>query len=260
MTYKNNFVVVIKSNGRILRETNGEILLPFGKEYSIILKNLNSRRAVVSIDIDGKDVLDSKRIVVNANSTVELKGEKVGGSVRNRFKFIEKTDQISKYRGDRVEDGLIRVEVWFEEPYKPITYYKSSYWTYPYWTYTDTSWDSYTSSKSDINVDTLNSMACCYSISTSSSESSSSSNSLLNCANKDGITVKGSDTKQDFKSTWVNTLELQSTVITLSLKGFKEKRVVKEPVFIKTMFICETCGSKNKSFNKFCGRCGTRLV
>jgi len=59
MVYSKKFVAVIKCNGKILRETSkdNDVILPFGAEYSILLKNLDHRRAVAEVSIDGVDVL-----------------------------------------------------------------------------------------------------------------------------------------------------------------------------------------------------------
>jgi len=265
MTYKDNFVVVIKSNGKILRESNGEVLLPFGSEYEILLKNLDSRRAVASVSIDGKDVLGGVRVIVPANESVELKGEMDGSKVRYKFKFIEKTEQISEYRGDRVEDGLVRVEVWFEESYNsnnwtwttPIIYpwYQPSY---PQWTYTSTETGGAVGRQISHTTDNTGGFATGGVV--------DNTPILMSCCNQecaipkgDGITVKGSDVKQDFGIGYTNTLESQSTVITLCLKGYKGGKVVSKPMFTTTKYVCPTCGKHNKSLNKFCNGCGTRL-
>ena len=58
MTYKDQFVVEVKTDGQILRVRDGAVYLPYGCEYSILLKNLNSKKASVKISIDGEDVLD----------------------------------------------------------------------------------------------------------------------------------------------------------------------------------------------------------
>jgi hypothetical protein len=58
MMYSNRFVCSVKVNGKILREQSGTVTLPFGCEYEILLKNLNSRRAMVSVSVDGKDATD----------------------------------------------------------------------------------------------------------------------------------------------------------------------------------------------------------
>ena len=42
--YLNKVAVAIKSNGKVLREQGDNVYIPFGSEYSIQVKNLNSVR------------------------------------------------------------------------------------------------------------------------------------------------------------------------------------------------------------------------
>ena len=70
MTYKKNFVAAIKVNGKVLRESSDRVELPFGSEYSILLKNLDSVRMQARITIDGVDAVDW--VVINPNSSVEI--------------------------------------------------------------------------------------------------------------------------------------------------------------------------------------------
>jgi len=116
MVYTNKFVAVIKCNGKILREVSKEndVILPFGAEYSILLKNLDNRRAVAEVSIDGTDVLDGRRLVIDANDDTELKGVMVNNAVKNAFKFIQKTEKIQDHRGDKIDDGFIRIKFGFE--------------------------------------------------------------------------------------------------------------------------------------------------
>jgi len=107
MTYKNYFVVEVKSKGKILRVKNGVISLPFGSEYSIFLKNLNSRRASVKVHVDGQDILDCHSLILEPNSGTELEGFLNGTVARNKFKFIQKTKEIQDHRGDKIDDGII---------------------------------------------------------------------------------------------------------------------------------------------------------
>jgi len=59
---------------------------------------------------------------------------------------------------------------------------------------------------------------------------------------------------------YTNQLEDNSTVIILKLKGTNSKgQFIKEPVEVKTKIICETCGRRNKSNNRYCSNCGTSL-
>ena len=107
MTYNQKLVAVVKVNGKVLRDTDDVIRLPFGSEYEIYLKNLNSQRAVVNISIDGQDVLDGNRLVIDPNTEYALEGFMKDRKVRNKFKFINKTKEIADYRGDNVDDGII---------------------------------------------------------------------------------------------------------------------------------------------------------
>jgi hypothetical protein len=252
MVYKNAVVVVVKCNGKILRESDGCVEIPFGSEYTILIKNLESKRAVVDVEIDGETVTDP-RVVIDANSSLELVGFKKGSEVKNRFKFIEKTKEISDYRGDKIEDGIIRVEVWFEKPIEYVT----STWTYSWPTQKEFWWGSGWQLTND------------YILYSNRSESVGCSNSCHYCSsmisdsqqNKEGITVEGSDTSQKFTPTHVNTLEDKSTVITLKLCGKVLGNVkVEVPLTVDTKLTCKYCGRVSKSSAKFCSRCGARLL
>ena len=116
MTYKDNFVTEVKCNGKILRVRDGAVHLPFGSEYTLLLKNLNSRKASVTVHIDGQDVLDYNSLILEPNSSTELEGFLSGTVARNRFKFIQKTKEVQDHRGDKIGDGLVRVEFAFEKP------------------------------------------------------------------------------------------------------------------------------------------------
>jgi len=140
MVYKDRFVAVVKCNGKVLREKDDTVTLPFGSEYSLLLKNLESRKAVVNVSIDGQDVVDGS-LILDPNSEVELEGFLKGYQVKNKFKFIQKTEEITKHRGDRIDDGVIRIEYRFEKKIEEeIVYrrrYRRCYPPYiPYWTWT----------------------------------------------------------------------------------------------------------------------------
>jgi hypothetical protein len=273
MTYADNFVVEVKQNGKILRVKNGAVYLPFGSEYSILLKNLNSKRASVKISIDGEDVLDNSSLVLDANASTELKGFLRGNVARNRFKFINKTKEISDHRGDRADDGLLRVEFAFEKPQpKPwimntikevhhhhnppmdITYYGTNAdWRYrstlnsgrgmaPQSVYTASVGEKNCSNESNVTMDSLG------------------VENISAIPNADeGITVKGSEVNQEFRYTTLSDLE-KSTVVVIVLKGLTETgQTIAEPVTTQEKLVCKTCGTKSKSSFKFCPTCGTFL-
>lgn len=122
MMYSNKFVASVKCGGRIMREQKETVLLPFGSEYSVLLKNLSTKRARVGVTIDGDDVLDGNKLVVNPNEDYELQRFIINGNLHTgpRFKFIEKTGQVSEVRGDRIDDGILRVTYAFEMSYAPL--------------------------------------------------------------------------------------------------------------------------------------------
>jgi len=255
--YKNDFVVVLKNNGHILREIDNIVSLPFGEEYSILCKNLNSRRALIDIQVDGKDVLNNKKIIINGNDEIELKGFMDGMNIKNRFKFIQKTKEISEYRGDFIDDGIVRVHFQFEKPVKEPEYY----------IYNDFSYMEPTKLKSNSLGQYSNEFFCnsihnfCDTGISNSTDKISTRNMSRSINNEEGITVKGSQCNQRFREGYIGELESSSYVITLKLKGITDNNhIVYKPITIKTKLKCETCGKASKSHAKFCDRCGTSLI
>lgn len=112
MMYKSGFIACCKVDGKILREDAGVVTLPFGCEYSVLLKNLNSVRAQVKVSVDGTDATEGTWLIVPANGELELERYIRNGNFDrgNRFKFIERTAQIEANKGIGASDGLIRVE------------------------------------------------------------------------------------------------------------------------------------------------------
>ena len=118
MMYANKLVASLKANGKILREFKDTVYIPFGSEYSFLLKNLNTTRALVNVFIDGEDMTPGG-LVLNAGQEVDLERSIKGGNLKegNRFKFIERTSAIENGpRGVKLEDGLVRIEFQFEKP------------------------------------------------------------------------------------------------------------------------------------------------
>lgn len=121
MMYNQKLVASIKTKGKILREFKDTVYIPFGSEYSILLKNLNTVRAVVNVFIDGENAVPGG-LVIDPGRSVDLERWIKNGNLTegNRFKFIERTAKIEEGpRGIKEEDGLIRVEYQFEIP-RPI--------------------------------------------------------------------------------------------------------------------------------------------
>lgn len=256
--YKDKFVVSLKSGKKILREDKDTIYLPFGTEYSIFMKNLESRRAIVSISVDGEDVLDGNQIVVRPNSELELEGFMKGKTATNKFRFIQKTDKISEHRGDRIDDGLIRIEFQYEQEkpeWSPVT----TLYSHTFGGGIPKGMNTRGGDNSR-GIDT-GAYFGKLSTTTSASYSADTTISANTAVVEDGITVKGSEVNQAFNKVTVDTLESTKHVIVLNLKGVKEDQItpVVEAVTVKTPKVCPTCGTNNKSINKYCRECSTYL-
>lgn len=255
--YKNNFIVCLKTKkGKILKDdNNGVVRLPFGSEYSIYLKNLNSRKAKVEISIDGEDVLDGNSIIVNSNEISEIKGFLKGDKAKNAFKFIEKIKEISEYRGDKIDDGIVRVKITYEkEKIEMSQYIYGDNWfapnIQPQITYSASTQEvksiarpsrpSEFLTQNCVNLDNLE---------------------TNNINNTDGITVHGESINQEFEKSDIGILEENSTVIILKITGYKENnKKVEKPITVKTKIMCPVCNNKCESTDKFCSRCGNCLV
>lgn len=259
MVYNKKLISVIKVNGKVLREDGDTVKLPFGSEYSIFLKNLNSTRASVKVNIDGIDVLGGSSLVVNPNSEWDLKGFiNEFGVMTNKFKFIEKTEQISNHRGDRIDDGFIRIEFAFEKVasyYHPPVYRNVYHHHNVYHSFNSGSGDSipksvYTSSSGNDFNSSLRSI---------SPQNQVVENVIVNHANDEGITVKGSEINSSLSFTTMGELESPEVTI-IRLKGISNNgNIVKQAITVDTKIICPTCGTSSKSNVKFCSTCGTML-
>lgn len=268
MMYKKNLVVAVKVNGQVLRESSDRVELPFGSEYSILLKNLDTVRVQAKISIDGQDA--SGWLVVNPNDSMEVERFVKNLDRGNRFKFIERTDKIESHRGVKAEDGLIRVEFKREKVYETPkvvehhTYHHHDYdYTWPYWKYNYRTWPYYEPFVTYTSTSGLGATQC--SVNTSCGQLKAQSFNLMrSSANMDiveqeaGITVPGSVSEQKFVSVSDFATE-KSEVIVLHLVGKVGGTQIKTAKTVRTKLSCETCGKKNKSNVKFCAECGTSL-
>lgn len=285
MMYNNKLVASLKANGKILREFKDTVYCPFGAEYSILLKNLNTVRALVHVFIDGEDMIPDG-LVLNAGQEVDLERSIKNGNLTegNRFKFIERTGAVEQHRGVKLEDGLIRIEYQFEIP-RPVISIPDNFWknnirggtgdyygpTHDVWCTTNSplrskssgiggssmsSYEHYsaTASTTSASLSTDN-----FSLRSSGYDATnvSSSHQLLNDT---GITVPGSKSEQKFTTTTMGALDPVKHSIVLKILGeTPDNEPVRTPVTVKHKPKCVTCGKQNKATAKFCTECGTAL-
>lgn len=247
--YSNKLAAAIKSNGKVLREFGDTVYIPFSSEYSILVKNLNTVRAIANIYLDGENVAPGG-IVINAGSEIDLERWIKNGNLTdgNKFKFIERTASIEDHRGIKLEDGIIRIEYQFEKVFNfngPIF----GGLNYP----------------TGVRGGVLGSPEMTYGVAQCATNSvlrASASDVTVKSfvANDAGITVPGSHSTQKFQT--VNSFPLESEKHSLVFKLLGEtadNKPVLQPITVKAKPKCQTCGHTNKATSKFCNKCGTAL-
>ena len=246
--YSNNLAVAIKSSGKVLREFDDQVFLPYGSEYSIFIKNKNTVRASAKIEIDGIDVTQGVSLIVNPNDEIELErfiknGNLVNG---NRFKFIERTAQIENHRGIKVEDGLVRIEFQFEKP-RPILTVSPNFY--------DTNITHYYAKGLTGNIGAQG-LARGF----DSGMTNCSYSNQVSASASFGITAPGSVSNQEFNTVSTFDLESRKHVIILRLMGQHQGKTISKTVTTRSRTACVTCGIISKSTAaKFCQQCGTSL-
>lgn len=293
--YDAKLVVAVLANGKVLREQGDTVYLPFGHEYTLRFKNLNTVRALVRVSVDGQDATEgTSGLIVQANDTLDLERFIKGGNLGagNRFKFIERTARIENGpRGVQMEDGLIRVEFEFEK--QPV---KVEYETIKR-TLVDTIWDRrigtpyiyprefYCSTNAiggTVGGDgklskgvggVSRGMASGATFTCTSGEGilmntattttdavAAAQNAAHAYVNQVGITVPGAVSEQKFSTGAWFPVDGQKHVMVLKLLGVHGEQPITKPLTVKTKQKCTTCGHINKSVSRFCSECGTGLI
>jgi hypothetical protein len=297
MMYENKMAVAILANGRVLREVKDTVYMPFGQDYVIRFKNMNSLRALVRVSVDGQDATEGTSLIVPANGTVDLERFLKASNLEqgHKFKFIERTAKIEDGpRGIKVEDGLIRVEFEFEKQHAKIEdvytrqHFINDYWHRPIYRSTPIYGDVWCSTELKSvagTAATLSSNSSTASLSSEASGTATTQQATFNMANMKamaasvspeaqatvnnafvpdqalvGITVPGAISEQKFTTGAWFAVDGQKHVMILKLMGTYGDVAVEEPVTVKTKIECPTCGTKSQPGVKFCGECGTSLV
>ena len=273
--YNSKLVASIKANGKVLREFKDTVYIPFGSEYSVLLKNLNTIRALINVYIDGDNVVPGG-LVLNAGQEVDLERAIRNGNMSegNRFKFIERTSNIEDHRGIKLEDGLIRVEYQFEKVYPKypnLTWTAPSqpYYGDPTWTVNNSVLRSTYTGGTTTSAYSHPGVACSDASYATASASLNNmtvgatlSASSFNAApqSETGITVPGSKSEQKFvTASWFATESETHNIILKLLGETPDNMEVREPITVKTKPKCVTCGKQNRATDKFCSECGTFL-
>lgn len=248
--YGNKLAAAIKVNGKVLREFNKDtVYIPFASEYSFLIKNLNTKRCLINVYVDG-DNQTPGGLVLNAGQEVDLERSIKNGNLTegNRFKFIERTSNIEQHRGVKLEDGIVRIEFQFEQ-YHPMNF-----------VFNKGVADAYNPGgvypQGGI-MRSIGAMDVSYSATNSISAMASATSASYNDT---GITVPGSRSTQSFSTTTIGTMETEKHTMVFKLLGeTPDNAPVRAPVTTKHKPKCTTCGKQNKATAKFCTECGTAL-
>lgn len=255
MMYNNKFVMAIKHNGEVLKEFKDTVYVPFGSEYSIFLKNLNTVRATAKIWIDSNLVTEGVDLVVPPNGSIDLERFIKNGNMNqgNRFKFIERNSVVEQYRGIGAEDGLIRVEFKFEKVVPK--YHWNNFGTATY----KSLGDNIIRSRSISDGTVPCSAEFTYSNCSDSLDTFDCDTTSKGVINEAGITAAGSISDQTFTTIGWFATEDESYSMVLKLLGKTSESPVMAPVLVSSKPKCVTCGKNNKASSKFCSACGTSL-
>jgi len=283
MMFNSKCVASVKANGKILREFKDTVYLPFGAEYSLLIKNLNSVRMLFNVYIDGENHTP-QGFVLYPGQEIDLERSLKNGSLTqgNKFKFIERSGAVEAHRGIKLEDGIVRIEYQFERYIAPPPYIPNTMDKYPL----KHPWDKDPWIDSPLNTGfnhkhgdrIVRSMMLNNLGNVSEAGGSSQSVSYTSCSvsnniatettftstasvNDAGITVPGSQSTQSFGTASSFPMENEKHSIVLKLLGANsENKPVTAPVTVKSKPRCKSCNRQNKATAKFCVECGTHLT
>lgn len=250
--YTSNFIMVVVVDGKIQREShNGVLAIPFGSEFSIRLKNKNSKRAIAKLSIDGENVGD---FIIEANSHWDIER-----SVHNDKKFcfasIESEAAYDEGKNDfspKDFHGLIEckfaleansyynptlvigdgINGWYQKPWNwNQPYYEPWNWNQPYYgSHTIRGLGGgYSCSNGTSKSQSLNGINPQYSCNNASLQGSCLSNSFncsldFNMPLEAGVVVEGSQSSQTFQSTYFKD-DGVFTTLRIKLKGYNANQI-----------------------------------
>lgn len=220
MMYSNKFVMCVLIDGKPVQEfANGEVHIPFGKEYVLRFRNKHNRRASVNFSIDGEDA-SGAGYIIPPNSYVDIKryNHRDAAFVLVPLDSPEAVDAGKNGPNSDKSKGVIVANFQLEKKPAPIVreihhHYRKDY--EPWWN--KKQWFN----SAEVTCSTKGFNA-----------------SIPNLAEfrpvQDGCTVEGSLTGQSFHSVYFDA-ESESTTLRIFLKGYQTTEVVQTTVFPTTL-------------------------
>jgi hypothetical protein len=271
--YRDSYVVAMLVNGKIIKEAqDGTVLIPFGSEYVVRLKNKLRKRAVADVWLDGR--IACKGIVVDANGTVDLERFVDGNLTEGRrFRLVKATDSRVDQPNDS-ENGTIEVNFYPEKDAPVVNsvintvvhechhgHGHCSRCCHDYWCHlcnrapvfgnflssAERIGSSFTSNDKIGTKSMQMSTGDVASINMMSVSSASMPAPDLSNKGEDAATVEGSHSFQRFSSVYIDYDRDHPVTIRMKLRG------------VNIMMDTCNCGFK-RAHEKFCPSCGTQLV
>jgi hypothetical protein len=240
----------VKHRGKALQEFGEVVYLPFGSEYSLLIKNLNTVRAIVKVKIDGAEVTQGVNLVVQPGSSIELERFIKNGNLNagNRFKFLQRTAAVAQHRGVNLEDGLIQVTWNFEQKPQPYVGPAVAHGAI------------FHGGNVVGSLNAGNTVGSLYHRTADMPTTPTSTVTTSTPTAPKGITGPGSVSHQQFAPVGWFPTEAVSHSLVLQLAGEAHSvGTVSAAVYTRTKVDCTVCGSKAKTSAKFCSDCGASL-
>ena len=253
MVYSNKFVVCVLVNGVPQNElANGTVVLPFNTEYVLRFRNKNNRKAVVKVSIDGENVSDHG-FIIPANDYVDIK-RPANKDAAFKFVSLDSTDAIDHGKNgpnpDKIK-GTIEARFYLEKE-RRVSLQDAYIKQYPDWAKSNTVYGPmpihYQPSVFGVanclrgslknNLETSDSLTHLpRSMNCSSTELCDASANQLSVGQKqdsfksivpkDGCTVEGTSTGQNFISSYIE-CEEACTILKIFLQGLPKAIKVKK--------------------------------
>ena len=242
--YNNNCVIAILHKGKVLRETGGQVHLPFGSEYKIRAKNTGWGRVKVRISVDGTYIHpEDQSFVIDSGDHMDLERMITDGNwdSGSKLKFVSLSDgQVQD--PTNAENGVVKVE-FYREKDNPVIYIEPEKPTVVGFLGYDVT----------CNVNYASSDMSNCSIGTSLTNNGGGRRLKSKASN--GATIEGSKSNQKFTTTDDFETHILPNTLSLTLMGLTEPKFVKNT---RNKF-CTHCGIKNRAKDKFCSNCGCKF-
>ena len=270
--YRDSYAMAVIVNGKVLKEMDNTVVMPFGTEYTVRLKNKQRKQSVADVFIDGR--LAAKGIVVSANGTVDLERFVVDGNLASGpcFKLVPTKDGRVE-QPDEMENGILEVKFYPEKDLPTVkvvehlnyhNYYqhrchghcKQCCWDFhcqlcrPNVKWCSNSGNAFSDNQYQVGTSMDWSMVSMNTASQSLSSRAIEGAQFTNALSTDsevGATVEGSLSKQAFHTVHVDVDVDHPVTLQLKLRGVA-----------KLLETC-SCGFKRRDEN-FCPKCGTELA